>query len=50
MRRHLIKGGKEKEVFPTFSDVLNSITFRSGPTRWGTYGMGKRKGYLHIEN
>lgn len=30
MRRHLIKGGKEREVFPTFSD----ITFKSGPTRW----------------
>lgn len=50
MRRHLIKGGKDKEVFPTFTDVLNSITFGSGPTRWGTYGMGKRKAYLHIGN
>lgn len=40
-------GRKDKEAFPTFSDVLSSI--KPGP-EGGEYGMGKRKASLHVGN
>lgn len=45
MWRHWIKG-----FSLTSSDVLDSITFKSGPRRWVMYNMGKRKAHFYPEN